>query len=107
MTSSQALHPRAVYTIHSKSPYEHGFYFHPAHPFLVYLSCLSVKYMRGTNEVEGRGERERGGVGWRAIPVVRGFCSDLSGVKPPALTEVGEPHDALHGAELCRMWAPK
>lgn len=33
MASSQALHPCAVYTIYSKSPYEHGFYFHPADPW--------------------------------------------------------------------------
>lgn len=89
MASSQALHPCAVYTICSKSLYEHGFYFHPADPFLVCLSCLSAKCMRGTNEVEGRGERGQVGVGWRldtsGMRLLLGFVS----VKPHAFNRGG------------------
>lgn len=61
MASSQALHPHAfVCTISSELLYGHGFHFHPTYPSYVCLLCLSTKYMWGTKEVTGRGEREWG-----------------------------------------------
>lgn len=106
MGSSQALHLHAVaYTINSELPYEYSFYFHSAHPFCVCLSCLSTKDTWGTNEVEGRGEWERGRVGWRVVTsgtrlLLRFVGCKTTHVKP----RWEEPHNALDGCELCKTW---